>query len=115
METRELMIGNLVSDEAEGKTWRVISIEQDYVIIHNGVGNLSKQKRYLFPIKITSNWLLSLDFYQTTESLNEWRRGLFVIRESNLNYYSNGVKLKSIHQLQNLYFALTGEELTIKD
>ena len=31
------------------------------------------------------------------------------IQEVNLNY------IKHVHQLQNLYFALTGEELTIKE
>jgi hypothetical protein len=39
-----------------------------------------------------------------------WNDGIFyLIRYGFINH------IKHVHQLQNLYFALTGEELTIKD
>lgn len=36
---------------------------------------------------------------------------LFVIRDGNIVDYGSSVIIKHLHQLQNLYFALTGEEL----
>lgn len=40
--------------------------------------------------------------------------GLFYFQCNTKGVYTSGVKIKYIHQLQNLYFALTGEELEIK-
>ena len=37
---------------------------------------------------------------------------LFVIRDGDIVDYGSSVIIKHLHQLQNLYFALTGEELT---
>ena len=36
---------------------------------------------------------------------------LFIIRENAFFDYGTGVKLQYVHELQNLYFALYGEEL----
>jgi hypothetical protein len=47
----------------------------------------------------------------------DWMNNGFIIYQYGDNFvfeYREGVKVKYVHQLQNLYFALTGEELTIK-
>jgi len=58
------------------------------------------------------------EYYATGEDNSMWR-----IEYHDTDYGRNeykdcnqwGDRIKYVHQLQNLYFALTGEELTIKD
>ncbi len=66
------------------------------------------------PITLTEEWLLKFGFVD--RGLGDFRRSwLHLIRNSSTSFETNCffVKIKYIHQLQNLYFALTGEELTI--
>lgn len=50
--------------------------------------------------------------------LNQWPLLNIIRHNSELRLYHNGYgvgkSLQFVHQLQNLYFALTGEELTIR-
>jgi hypothetical protein len=89
------------------------------------------------PIPLTEEWLLKLGFYScetnacytkyiytnSRSRVKNWVVKLFNGTHTNgsrrygnkLNkYYWDKIELKHVHQLQNLYFALTGEELTIK-
>jgi len=78
------------------------------------------------PIPLTEEWLLKFGFelYEgemigETSMNDNWTLGLFKI-----NAWGNGWlfywddkwdnRIQYVHQLQNLYFALTNEELTIK-
>jgi hypothetical protein len=76
------------------------------------------------PIPLTEEWLLKLGL----EKIGIWTFSLNLAGNLDLIYYlgekgwSIGLKsysdfsnLKYVHQLQNLYFALTGKELTIKE
>lgn len=82
------------------------------------------------PIPLTEEWLLKFGFYADNES---WYYSLYFDKNQETfkicPLYSNGIpsgmfsvlncmacvkKIQFVHQLQNLYFALTGEELTIK-
>jgi hypothetical protein len=73
----------------------------------------------LRPIPLTEDWLLKFGFKWKNQGL---RLGSFCIRQeinSYVIYLSNEshntkVDLKHVHQLQNLYFALTGIELIKK-
>jgi hypothetical protein len=79
----------------------------------------------LFPIPLTPEWLEKFgfkkepdtdiysiptyshsDLIMRNESYEEWH---FIYNDKRLRV------IKFVHQLQNLYFALTGEELTIKE
>lgn len=71
----------------------------------------------LKPIPLTEEWLERLGF----EKINEWViLDRFTLRKTYLGvFYKNEVvndyvRIDYIHQLQNLYYALTGAELTIK-
>jgi hypothetical protein len=75
-------------------------------------------------IPLTEEWLLKFgfDFYQNIGARKFMNFGNLII-ETNAHkdipvYYTEQRELiciiKYVHQLQNLYFALTGEELTIK-
>ena len=59
------------------------------------------------PIPITEDWLLKLGFENSDPVLIQNNYG-------DLIYLSDFLNTIYIHQLQNFYFALTGEELNLK-
>lgn len=130
MKKTELRLGNLVEYPGWNKDGsseffmiRDLFWEGEKIALTNGVIQLPSTKLGLInPIALTKEWLIKFGFYKEFES------GLFIIPSSTLklDYYDsdegymavvfgNDLKLiKYVHQLQNLYFALTGEELTLK-
>lgn len=76
------------------------------------------------PIKITEEWLLKFGFSFMPES--EYALNTYVLDEfqlwnknvdfSEIVYLSNrdSIEVKSIHQLQNLFFALKGKDLYLE-
>jgi hypothetical protein len=72
------------------------------------------------PIPITEEWLLKFGFEKSFDT-NFTLEFLHHELEINISGYGTWlntqdiVSVKYVHQLQNLYFALTGEELTIKE
>lgn len=110
MNAKELRIGNLVRDNDNGGVWDL---------------ELWDYKENTFelyePIELTEEWLLRLGF--------ERFKGLWTIdnfppcftkftHEIGLYEFFIGrisiTKIKYVHQLQNLYFSLTGQELELK-
>jgi len=76
-------------------------------------------------IALTEALLIKIGFEKHTMLKNQWLTfyiskedgiGLFLSIKDMLIYYSNDPihHIKYVHQLQNLYFSLTGKELTIK-
>jgi hypothetical protein len=127
MKRTELRIGNLV--EGNGKIHEVSSIYADDIIrLFNkdkiaSIGCFSL--KVINPIPITEEWLFKLgldytsekDYYYITFTI----KGLFFQSSTSPDGFvydrllETAVFIKYVHQLQNLYFALTGEELTIKN
>jgi len=119
MEAQELRIGNLVMDNAKVKivTSGMIS---NWDIIKRDYGGYK-------PIPLTEEWLVRFGFI--LEDLSYMKNikarmklvffdgiiSQFSIMQDNkeISFASN--QIKEIHQLQNLYFALTGEELTLNE
>lgn len=122
MEANELRMNNLVSvnetyrDKGDlltlnQKNFEILIVNQTY--------------RRIFPIPLTEEWLLKFGFTLMPESeytLNTYEFDEFQLWNKNgdfseMKYLTNreSIVVKSVHQLQNLYFALKGEELTIKD
>lgn len=119
MKESELRIGNLVYFKSEDDDF-AIELKFDF---ENG-WNMN----YIKPIPLTEEWLLKFGFikFDSEKIYAEW----FLDFDGDLKYkimqdkrYDNTfimtneykpIKLQYIHQLQNLYFALTGEELTTK-
>jgi hypothetical protein len=118
---QELRIGNLVlipynkSNKQEGFYEATISQIGDF-------GAYIKPEDYE-PILLTEEWLLKFGF--------EWKQikdlSSYTLPKLELYHYSSNnnkiffeyadgeVELKYVHQLQNLYWVLCGEELTIKE
>lgn len=63
------------------------------------------------PIPLTPEWLERFGFKEVD---GYWYKGFFALR--NGEYFEIiDIWIDHVHQLQNLYYALTGEELTVKD
>lgn len=116
MEAKELRIGNYVYCGLASSVDGIIKIENFSEII-----NYAEAYE---PIKLTEEWLLKFCFSlfgenaTDSKSPDDWywvsKKGNFPsIGNINWNIYNanSNIKCKYVHQLQNLYFALTGEEL----
>lgn len=73
------------------------------------------------PIPLTEEWLLKFGFDMKDKNRLDWVKGAFNLERSNeddskfcFEVYSHYIPLDYIHQFQNLYFTLTGEELKLK-
>ena len=135
MEAKELRIGNLLYLAFAKKNVVVFGIDVIEIseITHNLIRfkdgiNFSVSKIELFePILLTEEWLLKFGFEKSNlDEDNAWlelkyRYLKFSSDESvefkkvYLTINKMDIICKYVHQLQNLYFALTGEELTIKN
>ena len=105
MTANELRIGNLILDEDSNIMYRV-----DLNFFHDLVsgGFLMAD---LIPIPLTKEWLVKFGFENKTKT--------FVLNNISIKQQTKGyffylsMMIQHVHQLQNLYFALTGEELKI--
>jgi hypothetical protein len=43
-----------------------------------------------------------------------WSKKHFVLKEEGASFFYKNIKVESVHQLQNMFFALKGEELEVK-
>ena len=127
MEAKELRIGNIVNDTS-GEDLPVTGIfkEDGFWIItvdgYEGSAHLDD----VSPIPLTEEWLIKFGFtkeYFADTGCNFWEFGdhtIFeYINEGIFKYdmliLTEGIEIKHVHQLQNLYFAFTNEELTVKN
>lgn len=134
MKASELRIGNLVMikndllPETNGKIYRVLGIEEknDYEFEEStGVVSLcpinpdwrryNQFDEFVEPIPLTEEWLLKFGFKKRYKA---FAKGDFTFIENSGMAYKLSIvdnMPKYVHQLQNLYFALTGEELTLSE
>lgn len=144
METKELRIGNILTDgkflfivesiEAEavwGDIYECIKAERIEDYYDEGVYHLNIEN--IKGIPLTEDWLVKFGFEKKSNQRKSWylsdsilikngwaQRAFYIYKEKKImsvrkGYPTSHVKyIFYVHQLQNLYFALTGEELTIK-
>ena len=131
MKEKELRFGNYIMAISDKVIETVIKLEKNKINACNDT--------YFIPIPLTEEWLIKFGFKydeqdeayikgilhiedrDTDRYLNKGTKdklkGYFGIWFNPHNCYVNNcfiIDIKYVHQLQNLYFALTGEELTIK-
>ena len=108
MEANELRIGNYTE-------YHIIDENKDKWIFNKIVLYDMGDIGYIRPIPLTDKWLLKFGW---DKAVNGWwdesecysiENGMFRIGTDEV------IKCKSVHQLQNLYFALTNKELTSVD
>ncbi len=124
MKAQDLRIGNLVYDK-HYNLMEVVSLDS-----RQGYGNVYKDAYgtssggVIKPIPLTEEWLIKMGFEKIgTNYEKDWlllhgniKTGTvdFLLNEPKTGKYKATI-LMYLHQLQNLYFALTGEELTINN
>jgi hypothetical protein len=111
MEIEELRIGNLVKNGLG-----------EFIIIKNNINERNTGGyilKTLEPIPLTAEWLVKFGLNQSNSSENYGSEKICVfynLRSVNIHYSFYGCDYefecpRYVHQLQNLYFALTGCEL----
>lgn len=121
MDSRELRIGNLVS--WYGKPYPIIEIKENNTCIED-LSNDFDQLHWLpvlDPIPLTEEWLVKLGFYKSSPNDDYCINYYFPKIGSEIHIETERLfvmvdkiiiaRCQYVHQLQNLYFALTGEEL----
>ena len=117
MKANELRIGNYLNlDYPISQGSQLIRVSENTILQiyrYEIAGNNHK----FIPIPLTKEWLLKFGFEKKITSdvfptffknkINVNDRVVYVSEYGFLNH------IKNVHQLQNLYYALTGEELTI--
>lgn len=136
MKSTELRMGNIVDLHGQ-EDYRVIGLEKNYISVRYKNHTDSGDGSNLLPVPLTEELLLKAGFKKAESIFSEDEYGwkcfrlkkvsfinLYLeIRIENVLYlqadmYHDGEfevirELKYFHELQNLYFALTGKELEI--
>ena len=117
MKANELRIGNYISrpDLGTGNqiTEQILELLSKRAVT-TGPCRVIVLYEDLKPIPLTEEWLLKMGYDLITESHYALSGHLIWKCNDLFMCDKNGIILKHVHQLQNLYFALTGEELEIK-
>ena len=134
MKAQELRIGNFIMFSDDGTIFTVGSIEENGYTVQNEEGTTWIEAEEFEPILLTEEWLIKFGFSKRDNSVSfsyyiggneithDWLFDLTWLEKPerigapNAPFYRNGRHtIFYVHQLQNLYFALTGEELTLKE
>jgi hypothetical protein len=123
IQKNELRIGSVVNYNLEGTLTPTVIDWQDLQWLSERPEDFNESHK---PCPITIDFLLKNGF-KTFASIasdtfyignnpvtHDWLFDIVWIKGDEYPFYLNGYfKIKSVHKLQNLYFALTGTELTI--
>lgn len=117
MEIKELRVGNLVADGSK-ITEVTTGMLSNWEVLNRDFGGYQ-------PIELTEDWLIRFGFEKNKIPLNTPGKTLNILAVVNGDYFINLDDvlgsfydlncIKYAHQLQNLYFALTNEELKLKE
>lgn len=128
----ELRLGNMIHCDLDEATVTVTAILKDGISTNvidkyfPGTGQLSQSIFGFSPIPLTKEILIKVGFKDCKKSPDWMRKGDFIISLEDWGIVcrpKGGVVLseeieitnKFFHQIQNLHYALTGEELTITE
>lgn len=124
MNAQELRIGNLVHNRADN----IVEVKEiNSRMITGQVGAIVSSYGLTTQIKfipLTKVWLLKFGFGQYKGEDDTYQRYIdvdngfttieYFLGDGTVGIDIMSIKCKYVHQLQNLYFALTGSELTLK-
>ena len=110
MKPGELRLGNFIKDSNNSEIIDLV-VELDlFAAISLELCSLDD----LTPIPLTEEWLERFGFEEVNKGLT-FKKGLFELEKAPDCFQYETTNIYYVHQLQNLYSALTGEELTIKN
>ena len=112
MKANEFRVGNYLQDK-EDKIAIIEKLTKDNYQASSG----SITTLPLKPIPLTEEWLLKFGFESKTASVthvNSYILGkIYLTNGLRSGIHYGDIEIKYVHQLQNLYFALTGKEITL--
>ena len=118
MKVTELRIGNWL-DNGEGSNYVIDTSSMMDILDEAQVNN---GETYWKPIPLTEEWLVKFGFDGRVDF--KWKRNVgiqivggdyyFAFKDMGNVIFRSIVECKYVHQLQNLYFAVTREELELK-
>ena len=127
MIANDLRIGNYVEETLfTNRITQITSISQKRVHVKYEFSRASVSIKDITPITLTEEILLKcgfeksndLDKFYHLDLLNEWTRIYFNpkhnICQLSINQHDSCIRIKYLHELQNLVFALTQKELQIE-
>ncbi|MFP3835370.1 hypothetical protein [Chryseobacterium sp. SIMBA_028] len=126
--SKELKIGNYMM--AGSLLTQVTTINRNNFIVteletSDGEFNYNSDQCNINPVILTEEWLIKFGFekrevYMLGVKYDGWLNFSFHLDINHIkntyfyHWMGGNIEVKHVHQLQNLYFALTGEELTVK-
>ena len=115
MKTSELRIGNYLNYQNSTEIATVVLINEKHFDCRNEDEIFTPNGNYE-PIKLIFPWLMIFGFKELEKDYRTFfKKGKFKVElSSSGNVYYGKLYIGYVHQLQNLYFALTGNELKIK-
>jgi hypothetical protein len=135
IQANELRIGSSIEYFTPELEWVLKTVDVEDILQHVKSNDFIKE--YYRPISITEEWLLKLGFerIEFDDIISFWTiefsDGYYLEFNIMIGYTSISIKevnnivgdttiylktnIEYVHQLQNIYFALTGEELIIKE
>ena len=118
MQSKDLRIGNLVG-YIDGGIFKVIGIHKYGLDVEDDIETTYMEYEYFEPINLNYTILENLgwtervnDYYYLGEYKIRFDEDVFYFMFFDLGDWEQ--KIEYVHELQNLYFALTGEELELK-
>lgn len=129
MKANELRIGNCILFESEGTNFIVKAIDDKGFEVYNQLESTWIEHDQFGGIPLTEEWLFKFGFHYRNEHRGhgsildldheDWKKSLALAKLQNPDYKgycalaTGRQDIVYVHQLQNLYFALTGNELKI--
>jgi len=113
----ELRLGNFLMDEKTGDYLTVVDVSYQNIGFMPHKGEALPEGWQAVPITLTKKWfkLFSFKAFRPAHYTLDWFMVTLNEREDYEFYFRNQILyLKYVHQLQNLYFTLTGKELKLK-
>lgn len=121
MKTNELRIGNwILYNDLYCKIIGIYKEDNEVIIEYYNGETDYRFIDYIEPIELTEEVLLKIGFNKERDikTLNEevfvWHNGIIEYQCGDCNYDAVICQCKYLHQLQNAYYLLTGQELNIE-
>lgn len=119
LQSKDLRIGNRIIYMGAEIVIEGINRNGDLDYTLNGHPYGGHNVRHYESIPLTKEWLIKFEFYPSAHDIRFWRKGSVMLKLTDKGFKFNyGISIRyiqSVHQLQNLYFALTGNELELKN
>lgn len=116
MQVRELRIGNYALTKGN---YENSGDYQETYITANHIKEIDLSELLCSGVPLTEEWLLKFGFEEVDYAGGCYNLGIVCIDTSDFNCVVNGkwldVKIQYVHQLQNLYYALTQTELQLTE